>query len=312
MGAAEWAMLVALSVLWGASFFFVGIAVKALPPVTIVALRVAGAALILNLVLALLGARLTGGARLWAAFAGMAVLNNVVPFLLFTWGQSAIASGLAAILNATTPLFAVLVAHFLTADEKLSAARLAGALIGFAGVVVMVGPAALGGLGESLAAQLACLGAAFSYALAGVFGRRFGKLGVSPLVTATGQVTASSALLVPMALLLEAPWRLPPPSAETWAALAGLAALSTALGYILYFRVLAAAGATNILLVTFLVPVSAILLGVAFLGEHVTAPQLAGMALIGAGLALIDGRLLALMRTRRAGRREGAGDRARS
>jgi drug/metabolite transporter (DMT)-like permease len=312
MGLAEWAMLVALSVLWGASFFFVGIAVRALPPVTIVALRVAGAALILNLVLALLGTRLPGGARLWAAFAGMAVLNNVVPFLLFTWGQSAIASGLAAILNATTPLFAVFVAHALTQDEKLSPARLAGALAGFGGVVLMVGPAALGGIGESVAAQLACLAAAFSYALAGVFGRRFRALGASPLVTATGQVTASSALLVPAALLLEAPWRLPPPGVETWAALAGLAAFSTALGYILYFRILAAAGATNILLVTFLVPVSAILLGTAFLGERVTPAQLGGMALIGAGLALIDGRLLALTPGRRAVRRKGAGDPARS
>jgi drug/metabolite transporter (DMT)-like permease len=305
MGALEWALLVALSLLWGASFFFVGIAVRALPPVTIVAVRVAGAALILNLVLALLGERLPGGARLWAAFAGMAVLNNAVPFLLFTWGQAAIPSGLAAILNATTPLFAVFVAHCLTPDEKLSAPRLAGALTGFAGVVAMVGPSALSGVGTDIVAQLACLVAACSYALAGIFGRRFRRLNVSPLVTATGQVTASSTLLVPSALMLETPWRLPSPGAETWAALTGLAALSTALGYILYFRILAAAGATNILLVTFLIPVSAILLGAAFLGEQVSAGQLAGMALIGAGLALIDGRVLALMPGRREPRRRG-------
>jgi drug/metabolite transporter (DMT)-like permease len=293
MSTREWAMLIALSVLWGGSFFFVGVAVRALPPVTIVALRVAGAALILVAVLYALGLRLPTGRRLWAAFFGMALLNNAVPFLLFTWGQTIIASGLAAILNATTPLFAVVVAHFLTADEKLTRGRLAGVAVGFAGVVVMVGPAALGGLGTNVVAPLACLGAAFSYAFAGILGRRFKRLGVSPLVTAAGQVTASTALLVPLALLLEAPWRLAPPGAEIWAALAGLAALSTALGYILYFRILAAAGATNILLVTFLVPVSAILLGIAFLGERLAAGQLAGMALIGAGLALIDGRVVA-------------------
>jgi drug/metabolite transporter (DMT)-like permease len=292
MGAREWTMLVALSVLWGGSFFFVGVAVRALPPVTVVALRVAGAALILAVVLRALGLRLPTGSRLWAAFFGMALLNNAVPFLLITWGQTAIASGLAAILNATTPLFGVVLAHFLTADEKLTPSRLAGVATGFAGVVVMVGPAALDALDKSLAAQLACLGAAFSYALAGIYGRRFKRLGVSPLVTAAGQVTASTMLLVPLALLIEAPWRLAPPGLETWAALAGLASLSTALAYILFFRILAAAGATNILLVTFLVPVSAILLGIAFLGERLAAGHLAGMALIGLGLALIDGRLV--------------------
>lgn len=307
MEAREWAMLIVLSVLWGGSFFFVGVAVRALPPVTVVALRVAGAAFILAAVLYALGLRLPTGRRLWAAFFGMALLNNAVPFVLLTWGQTAIASGLAAVLNATTPLFGIVVAHFLTADEKLTPTRLGGAVVGFAGVIVMIGPAALGGVGGSLAAQFACLGAAASYALAGIYGRRFGRLGVPPLVTATGQVSASSLILVPLALVLETPWRLALPGPETWAALAGLAVLSTALAYILFFRILAAAGATNILLVTFLVPVSAILLGIAFLGERLASGQLAGMALIGAGLALIDGRLLALKDIRRGFRRGAAG-----
>jgi drug/metabolite transporter (DMT)-like permease len=283
-------------VLWGGSFFFVGVAVRALPPMTVVALRVAGAALILAVVLRAMGLRLPTGRPLWAAFFGMALLNNAVPFLLLAWGQTAIASGLAAILNATTPLFGVALAHFLTADEKLTPSRLAGVATGFAGVVVMVGPAALAGLDRSLAAQLACLGAAVSYALAGIYGRRFKRLGVSPLVTAAGQVTASSMLLVPLALVVDLPWRLAPPGPETWAALAGLASLSTALAYVVFFRILASAGATNILLVTFLIPVSAILLGSAFLGERLDAGHLAGMALIGLGLALIDGRLVGASR----------------
>jgi drug/metabolite transporter (DMT)-like permease len=292
MGGREWALLLVLSVLWGGSFFFVGIAVRELPSLTIVMLRVGGAAVTLLLALRVLGLRIPGERRVWAAFFGMGLLNNAIPFTLFVWGQHQIASGLASILNATTPLFGVIVAHLLTPDEKMTRNRLTGVVIGFAGVVLMIGPEAVAGLSGSVLAQLACLAAAFAYALAGVFGRRFSRMGVSPIVTAWGQVTASTVLLVPMALVLETPWRLDPPSVETWAALAGLAVLSTALGYIIYFRVLAAAGATNLLLVTFLIPVSAILLGVAFLNESLVARHLAGMVLIGAGLAVIDGRLL--------------------
>jgi drug/metabolite transporter (DMT)-like permease len=292
MGGREWALLLVLSVLWGGSFFFVGIAVRELPSLTIVMLRVGGAALTLLIVLRVLGLRIPGGRRVWAAFFGMGLLNNAIPFTLFVWGQREIASGLASILNATTPLFAVIVAHLLTPDEKMTRNRLVGVVIGFAGVVLMIGPEAVEGLSGSVLAQLACLTAAFAYALAGVFGRRFRRMGVSPIVTAWGQVTASTVLLIPMALALETPWLLDAPSIETWAALAALAVLSTALGYIIYFRVLATAGATNLLLVTFLIPVSAILLGVAFLGETLVSRHLAGMALIGAGLAVIDGRLL--------------------
>ena len=296
MGAQEWAMLIALSVLWGGSFFFNAVAVKELPSLTIVLVRVGIAAVTLWAVLTLLNIRIPRMKGLWPAFFGMGLLNNAIPFALFVWGQHHIASGLAAILNATTPLFTVLVAHFLTRDEKLSAGKLAGVVLGLLGVILMLGAELLSGLGTGLLAQLACLAAALSYAFAGVFGRRFKRMGVPPLATATGQVTASSLLILPMALVIDQPWLLAPPSAHTLAALLGIGTLSTALAYILYFRILAAAGATNLALVTFLIPISAILLGGLLLDERLDAKHFVGMAMIGLGLALIDGRILAGLR----------------
>ncbi|WP_425341082.1 DMT family transporter [Agrobacterium larrymoorei] len=292
MNATEWAMLVALSVLWGGSFFFVGIAVKELPPITIVTLRVTIAALALLTVCRVLGYSLPRKSEVLRAFVIMGLLNNIIPFSLIVWGQTHIASGVASILNATTPLFTVLVAHIMTTDEKLSANKLAGVIIGFVGVATMIGPAALTGERSSLWGQLAILGAAISYAFAGIFGRRFKAMGVPPLVTATGQISASSLILIPVALLVDRPWTLAMPSGETWAALFGIALLSTALAYLIFFRILSSAGATNLALVTFLIPVSAIVLGSLVLGEQLALKHLIGMAMIAAGLVAIDGRLL--------------------
>jgi drug/metabolite transporter (DMT)-like permease len=197
MTSAEWVMLSTLSVLWGGSFFFTDVALRDLPPFTLVVLRVGLAAIILNSALALLGIRLPRETRTWAAFLGMGLLNNAVPFCLIVWGQTEIASGLAAILNATTPLSTVIVAHFLTPDERMTGNRLAGVLIGLVGVTTMVGPTALAGLGADLLSQLAVLGAAGLLRFAGVYGRRFRRMGVPPLATAAGQVTASTMLILP-------------------------------------------------------------------------------------------------------------------
>ncbi|MDA1089834.1 MAG: DMT family transporter [Proteobacteria bacterium] len=292
----EWGMLVLLSVLWGGSFFFNGVAVMALPTFTVVVCRVFLAALTLLAVMRIMGQRLPTSGRVWAAFFGMGFLNNVVPFSLIVWGQSHIASGVASILNATTPLFTVLVADVLTRDEKITGARLLGVIAGLAGVAVMIGGGALS-LGVNITAQLAVLGAALSYAFAGVFGRRFQGLGITPMAAATGQVTASSILLMPVMLIVDQPWTLAAPSLTVVLALAGLAMLSTALAYILYFRILATAGATNLLLVTFLIPVSAIGLGVVVLNEVLLPQHVAGMALIGLGLAAIDGRPARALKT---------------
>ena len=291
MGPLEWLMLVSLSILWGGSFFFVGVAVETLATFTIVWLRVGIAAAALWAFVVVTGGRLPTDLRLWAAFFGMGLLNNVIPFGLIVWGQQTIASGLASILNATTPLFTVVVAGILLADERVNVRKLLGVAMGFAGVAVMIGVDALSGLASDTLAQIAVLGGAFSYAIAGVYGRRFKRMNVSPSVTAAGQVTASAILLAPVVLVVDRPWNTPLPDPATWGAVLGLAILSTALAYILYFRILERAGATNLLLVTFLIPVSAIALGAGFLGEALTATQVLGMGVIALGLILIDGRL---------------------
>ncbi|MCW3476717.1 DMT family transporter [Limobrevibacterium gyesilva] len=291
MTVAEWGLLLLLSLLWGGSFFFSKIAVQEVPPFSVVLARVGIAAAALGLYLRVRRLSVPRSLSAWGAFAGMGALNNLIPFSLIFWGQTAIASGLASILNATTPVFSILVAHFLTTDEKLSANKMAGIVLGIAGVIALVGADALTGSGRSLLAMLACLGAALSYGFANVFGRRFRRMGVAPAVGAFGQITATAIMMTPIALVFDTPWRLPPPSAPVWAALVGLALLSTALAYVIFFRILARAGATNISLVTLLVPVSAILLGSVVLGERLSAVQLAGMALIGLGLVTIDGRV---------------------
>lgn len=291
MTALEWGMLMALSLVWGGSFFFNEIAVRQLPVFTVVVCRVALAALILLAVLRLTGQHMPRSGKVWAAFFGMGLLNNVIPFSLIVAGQQQVASGVASILNASTPLFGVILAHLLTSDEKMTRGKLIGVIVGFLGVAVMIGPDATRGLGGHLGAQVMILGGALSYAFAGIFGRRFKAMGVAPMVTATGQVVASSVILLPMVLLIDRPWTLPMPGWDAIAALIGVAAISTAFAYLLYFRLLASAGATNLLLVTFLIPVSAILLGVLFLSETLLPRHLIGMALIGLGLSAIDGRL---------------------
>lgn len=299
MTAGEWGLLIALSLLWGGSFLFNGILVRELPTLTIVAARVALAALALWTVVRLAGHAVPRSREVWLAFLGMGVLNNIIPFSLIVWGQTHIASGLASILNATTPLFAVIAAHLLTQDEKMTGGRLVGVLVGFLGVALMIGPSALTDLGANLLAQLAVLGGAVSYSIAGIFGRRFHRMGLPPLLPAAGQVTASAVLMLPVALVVDRPWTLAMPSVETWMALFGLAFLATALAYVIFFRILATAGATNLMLVTFLIPVSAILLGALVLGEMLAPKHFAGMALIAVGLAAIDGRLLRMVMEKR-------------
>ena len=302
MGFADWMLLLTLGVLWGGSYFFGQVALAELPPFTVAACRLGLAAAVSNAVVRAAGHRLPGPGRAWRAFFIMGLLNNAIPMSLILWGQSRIGSGLAAILNASTPLFTVLLAHLFTGDERMTPNRVGGVLFGLAGVAVMIGPGALdgdlggalGGFGGDLVPQLAVLGAAASYACAGIFGRCFA--GTPPLLTAAGQVTASTLMLVPLSLAMDRPWRLPVPNVKTWAAVIALALLCTALAYVIYFRILATSGASNLLLVTLLMPVTAVLLGLAVLGERLEPRQLAGMALVAAGLAAIDGRAVALAR----------------
>lgn len=289
MGVGEWGLLAALALLWAGSFLFFKVLVVILPPLTVVAGRVLIAAAVLNAAVLARGGRLPAAPRLWVDIAVMGLLNNVVPFSLIAFGETQVSSGVASILNATTPFFTVAVAQAATADEKLEARKLAGLLLGLCGVAVLVGPSVLSGIrGADLFGEAAVLGAALSYGLAGVFGRRFA--GLPPLTVATAQLTASSAVLLPLCLAVDRPWTLPAPGPAAWASLLCLAVFSTAVAYVLFFRILGRAGATNVSLVTMLVPVGAVLLGAAALGESLPSSALLGMAVVGLGLACLDGR----------------------
>ncbi len=296
MSPVEWALLLLLSVIWGGSFFFNKIALADLPTLTIVFGRVSLGGIILIIMVYALGRSLPRSPGLWLSFFLMGALNNMIPFCLIVWGQNRIGSGLASILNAATPVFTVLLAHCLTRDERLTGKKMLGVCLGLAGVAVLIGPEALRGLGMNLAAQLAVLGAGFSYALAGIFGRRFRHL--PPLVTAAGQVASGALLLLPLTLWADRPWTLPVPGPAALGSVLCLAVICTAGAYLIYFRILASAGATNILLVTLLIPVSASFLGAVFLGEVLSCQHAAGMGLIALGLAAIDGRLMIWLRKR--------------
>jgi drug/metabolite transporter (DMT)-like permease len=297
MEAGDWFLLVLLSILWGGSFFFSKIAVQALPPLTLVFARFALAAGALGLYLKMRRLAVPRSPSVWAAFAGMGALNNLIPAGLIAWGQTIIASGLASILIAMTPIFSILVAHLLTTDDRISPNKVAGIVLGIAGVVILVGAESLQASQRSILAMSGCLAAALSYGFANVFGRRFRRLGITPTVGAFGQISATSVIALPLALAFDAPWQLPVPHAEVWASMIGLAFLSTALGYVIFFRILASSGATNVSLVTLLIPVSAILLGSLVLGERLSIIQFCGMGLIGLGLIATDGRAWHMART---------------
>lgn len=301
MTAGEWVMLLTLSMVWAGSFFFNGLAVRELPTMTIVLGRVGGACLVLLLVLRVTGQDLPRDLAIWRAFFVIGFLNNIVPFGLIVWGQGHISSGQASILNATTPIFTVLVAHVLTSDEPMLRRHIVGCLLGFAGVAVMIGQSLpgmdfAGGGGPDggliIAAQCALLGACLSYAFAAVYGRRFRDLGLSPMVTATGQVSAAAILLLPVVLIIDQPWNMMMPGPTTVAAVTGLAVVSTAFAYVLYFRILGGAGATNLSLVTMLIPPGAIGLGILFLDETLASRHIIGLILIVIGLLVIDGRFV--------------------
>ena len=295
--ARDWSLLAVLSVLWGGSFFFNGVVLKELPPLTVVLLRVALAAMILLPVLRAYQIRFPVGLSGWKPFFAIALLNNVLPFSLIVIGQTYIPSGLASILNATTPLFTVLVMAA-AGDEKLHARRVVGIVTGLIGVIILHGQDAHGQdpgfqSGEGVGILL-CLAAAFSYGLSALYARR--KLSNSPpLATATFQLLASALMMTIVAAVFERPWQLAMPGVTTWLAMIGLSALSTALAYIVFFQVLRRSGSTNVMLVTLLIPVTAILLGYLVLGESISLREIIGALVIGSALLLMDGRVLKLI-----------------
>jgi drug/metabolite transporter (DMT)-like permease len=292
MSGAAWLMLLGLSFFWGSSFYWTVIALQGLSVLAIVAFRLALAAAVLWLVVWLTGARVPRELRIWGAYLVMGLLNSVIPFALIAWGQKEVSSSLASVLIATTPVFTVVIAALFLNDEPATRTKIAGVIIGFLGVVVMIGPDALNSHAQSVMAQLAIVLAGVSYATATVFGRRFHGLGFSPNVSAACQVSVSTIFILPFAYFtggFDKAGAAPP---IVWVAVASLAVLSTAVAYMLYFRILAIAGATNAMLVTFLIPVTAILLGTLILHETLNSYEVLGILLIAMALVTIDGRLL--------------------
>jgi drug/metabolite transporter (DMT)-like permease len=288
----EWALLIILSIFWGGSFFFTEIALRDFQPFTLVFLRISIAALILIIVVYLSGRHLPVSLKTWRGYIIMGLINNAIPFSLIVWGQTRIESGVASILNATAPIFTVLLAHLLTSDERLTIPKIMGVLVGFIGVYLMMMPELNNGFSWRGLGQLAVLGAASSYSFAAIFGKRFKH--IPAVVNSAGMLLCSSIIMLPLVIIIDAPWSLRP-SFEAVSALLGIAVISTVAAYLLYFHLLSAAGATNVLLVTFLIPVSALLLGVGVLGEVIKFFEYAGMGCIFLGLIIIDGRALKLL-----------------
>lgn len=293
MGFSDWMLLVALSAVWSSSFFaYKFLDIEYIPPFTIVLGRVTVGAITLLSIVRLMGQRMPSSPRIWAAFFVMGALNNAIPFSLIVFGETQIDSGTAAILNALTPIFTVLIAHVTTSDERLTGGKVAGVVLGILGVIALIGPHELTHLNLASLAQIAVIAAAALYACAGIFGRRFKTMGVTPIVTAAGQLCASTLLMIAPVLFVDQPWSMShAPTTAGWAVWLGLAILGTGVAYVWYFRILESAGATNLMLVTFLIPIGALLLGSFILGERLTWPEAAGMFLIFAGVIAIDGRV---------------------
>ncbi len=298
MSRAEWGLLLILSVLWGGSFFFSKVAVSGLPPLTIVFLRFSAASVLVYAYLRVGGGTVPRHPAALVSFAGMGLLNNLVPAGLIVWGQTMIPSGLASALIATTPIFSILATRCTDTTEALTSGKVVGMVSGLLGTVTLLGVGSMGGTKSYATGIVACLGAAASYGCANAFGQRLRRLGIAPVVSAFGQMAATSVMALPLMLAFDAPWRHAIPGVQVWAAMAGLVVLSTALGYVIFFRILSGAGAMNVSLVTLLIPVSAILLGRGVLGETLSGAQLFGMLLIGAGLVAIDGRTWSALRRR--------------
>jgi drug/metabolite transporter (DMT)-like permease len=286
-----WSLIAILSVLWGGAFFLVEVGLRSFPPNTLVFARLAIASPMLLIAMRIAGHAFPRDGRTWIMLSVVGLLNCALPFILFFWGQQYLDSGYAAILNATTPLWGVVIAHFMMTDERATPLRIGGTVLGLAGIVVMVGPDAMRGLSQNLLAQIACIVSTVFYSFAAIYGRRLGQQHVSPLVIATGQTLTAAVIMLPVMLIVDQPWTLPMPRLDATLAALTLAVLSTALAYALFFRLVDRAGASNAQMVAFLMPVLAIILGIAFLGEKLVMAQISGSVLIASGLALIDGRL---------------------
>lgn len=296
MPASQWLLLVLLAVMWSIGYTFVGFALRDLPPITVVLARLSIAALMLIAVVVARGLAWPRGVAGWWPYAVMALFNNVIPFIVVARGQQDIASGLASVIVATTPLWVLLLTRLFRPGERIGAQRIAGIVLGVAGVGVLFGPEAFAGRGAMLAGMMLTLIGAMSYGCAGVWGARFRA--VPPLLSSCCQLICSSVVVLVLSLAVDRPWTLPMPGALTVASLVALAVVSTALAYLVFYRVLAVAGGANAMLVTLIMPPMSILFGIVLLGETFELRYAIGAAVIGLGLLVIDGRLPAVLAAR--------------
>jgi drug/metabolite transporter (DMT)-like permease len=279
-------VMIALGAIWGASFMLIKISVVEIPPVILVATRLALASAVLLAILYTRGLRLPGALRSWFDFLVVGTLGLALPFLLISWGQRLIPSGLTAILNAAVPLFSALLAYFWQREERLGAMRTIGLVVGFAGVMMAVGFDSLSAQGETLQGGLAVIAATLCFAIAGHYGRRAFQ-GMSPLVPATGQLLVGAAVMAPLALLSgAAPAQMP--SLGAIAALVTLAVVCTALAYVLVYWLLAQLGATRSSMVTYLIAPFGVVYGALLLGEQIHGAALAGLALVLGGIVIAN------------------------
>jgi drug/metabolite transporter (DMT)-like permease len=291
-----WAEMAALAAIWGASFLSIKLGLEEMPVLTLVAHRVLWASVILWAYVLIRGLAIPRGWGVWGAFLVMGILNNVIPFTLMAWGQQFIETGLTSIFNAGTAIFGVLVAAAVFADERLSARKLLGVGVAFAGVAVAIGLDSLLSFDIRSLAQLAVIGGTISYACAAAWARRTMR-GLSPQVSAAGMLTGASLLIVPVALLVDGTPRLPE-LPQTYAAIGYFAVIGTAFAYLLYYRIIAMAGSGNAMLVTLLIPPVAIVLGAVVLGERLAPQAFAGFALLALGLLILDGRVWRMVKRR--------------
>ncbi|MEO1607863.1 MAG: DMT family transporter [Pseudomonadota bacterium] len=289
MDTQDWGLLIFLSVLWGGAFFFAGVAVKELPPLTVVLIRVSLAALALLPIFLYFGHTFPTSLIAWLPFLGMGLLNNVLPFGFIFAGQTHITVGLSSIINAMTPLFTIVIMAAFR-EERLTVCRVIGVLLGVVGVGTLRGLEAPIGGAQTVGITL-CMAGALSYGFAALWGRRR-LASVAPIKSATCQLICSTIMMAVIVVLIDKPWTLSVPSQKTICSLLALAVLGTSLAYIVFFQILARAGASNVMLVTLLIPITALILGNAFLGERIQSTEIIGAIIIGIGLIFIDGRLI--------------------
>lgn len=290
MGWTEWGMLVLCAVLWGSAYVFNKIAIRELPHLTITLARLVIAAGFMQIVLRWAGLKLSRDPKIWGAFFIMTLLSNIGPYLLVLKGQMGTTSGLAAVLTATTPLFTILLAHWFTRDERLSANKVIGVLVGIAGVAIVVGAEAWNGLSGSVTAKLTLVAASLMYAVGSIYAKRFSAM--PPLVIAASVMLSGAIVALPLALVFDRPWTLPVPSLDVIIAVLLTGVFGSALAAITYFRVFTVSGATNAMLVTLLLPVTPVIGGALYLGERLELREILGAVVIMLALAIIDGRIV--------------------